>query len=102
MKPLSRQQFVLKLQQQLTRPWQEERLKNCPSLSRQLKDSKSKVLQFLDQPMTQNQEESQKKGKRTYLLQFMPFCEEENDDHMFCMPGEHQIKICMSCSELKK
>ncbi|CAH2008145.1 unnamed protein product [Acanthoscelides obtectus] len=98
--PLSRLNFMLKLHEQLTKPWQQIRLQTVPTLSRGLKESLSTLLHL---PRAEDRRGPQGKGKRTYCSLCPTAKKRMTTTNCYkcerALCGEHQIKICMECGQ---
>ena len=94
--PSSRLNFMIDLQQQLTRPWQIQRAA-IPSLNKELKTAIQKVLKRDNEP----QQSPMQKGPRKYCS----YCHysKRRLTTVYCAAcskpicGEHQKKICLTC-----
>ncbi|XP_050338705.1 piggyBac transposable element-derived protein 4-like [Bactrocera neohumeralis] len=102
LKPMSRSKFVLKLHEELTQPWQEERLLNA-RLPTKLKEKINEIIKT-NNPIGSivSQKASPQKAKRKYCT----FCHytKRRFTTTYCsvckssaICGEDQIKVCKNC-----
>lgn len=96
-KPKNRLQYMLQLQEELTRPWQETRLQ----ISSMPSHVKKSLFSVLEKNPTKGEEEKKATGRRTYCSQCPIVKKRMTTTYCYNCPralcGEHQIKICSEC-----